>query len=284
MPGERRIHFEPFALDLVNECLWKGPQAIKLRPKTFAVLEFLLGRAGQLVPKEHLIDAVWRDTFVGEAVLKVAIRELREALADDPKAPRFIETAHRRGYRFIAPIDAGPAAAHERAVAPVASRDADRLAGLVGRDRALARMDGWLERVRRGERQVVFLTGEAGIGKTTLLDAFLHGATADRGVRACSGQCLEQYGMSEAYFPVLEAMRQLSRDDAAVVDVLRAHAPMWLLQMPSLVTPADRESLAREALGATRDRMLREIADALDALTARAPLVLALEDLHWSDY
>ncbi|HXI28831.1 MAG TPA: ATP-binding protein, partial [Vicinamibacterales bacterium] len=85
-------------------------------------------------------------------------------------------------------------------------------------------MDGWLERMHRGERQVVFLTGEAGIGKTTLLDAFLHGATADRAVRACSGQCLEQYGMSEAYFPVLEAMRQLSRDDAAVVDVLRAHA------------------------------------------------------------
>jgi DNA-binding winged helix-turn-helix (wHTH) protein/tetratricopeptide (TPR) repeat protein len=287
VPGERRIHFEPFALDLVNECLWKGPQAIKLRPKTFAVLEYLVGRAGQLVTKENLIGAVWRDTFVGEAVLKVVIRELREALADDPKAPRFIETAHRRGYRFIGRIDAGSTttpATHGRAASPAAHRHLGVPGGFVGRDRALARIHGWFEKMRGGERQVVFLIGEAGIGKTTLLDAFLRTVVSDRSASICSGQCLEQYGMSEAYFPVLEAMRQLCRDDARVVDVLRAHAPMWLLQMPSLVTPADREALGRAALGATRERMLREMADALDALTLRAPLVLALEDLHWSDY
>jgi DNA-binding winged helix-turn-helix (wHTH) protein/tetratricopeptide (TPR) repeat protein len=285
--GERRIHFEPFALDLVNECLWKGPQAIKLRPKTFAVLEHLLGRAGQLVTKESLIDAVWRDTFVGDAVVKVAIRELREALADDPKAPQFIETAHRRGYRFIGRVDAGPAPAQrapEAGVPAAPSRHPASPGGFVGRDRALSRIREWFERTRGGERQVVFLTGEAGIGKTTLLDAFLRDVDSDRSAQVCSGQCLEQYGMSEAYFPVLEAMRHLCRDDADVVSVLRAHAPMWLLQLPSLVTPADREALGREALGATRERMLREMADALEALTRRAPLVLALEDLHWSDY
>src|SRR5262249_5780767 len=131
---------------------------------------------------------------------------------------------------------------------------------------------------------VVFLTGEAGIGKTTLLDAFLRDVSPEGTVRICSGQCLEQYGMSEAYFPVLEAMRQLCRDQAEVIGVLRAHAPMWLLQMPSLVTPADRESLAREAAGATRERMLREMGDALEALAADMPLILTLEDLHWSDY
>ena len=287
MSSERRIHFEPFALDLVNECLWKGTQAIKLRPKTFAVLEYLLDRPGQLVTKESLLEAVWRGTFVGDAVLKVAIGELREALADDPKSPRFIETAHRRGYRFIGRIHAGAAAAavaRESGVAAVASRHPGLPSGFVGRDRALARMRGWFEKMRGGERQVVFVTGEAGIGKTTVLDAFLRIIAADRGVRVCSGQCLEQYGMSEAYFPVLEAMRQLCRDDREVVAVLRAHAPMWLLQMPSLATPADRESLGREALGATRERMLREMADALDALTVGGPLVFALEDLHWSDY
>jgi DNA-binding winged helix-turn-helix (wHTH) protein/tetratricopeptide (TPR) repeat protein len=284
--GERRIHFEPFALDLVNECLWKGSQAIKLRPKAFAVLEHLVGRAGQLVTKETLIEAVWRDTFVGEAVLKVAIRELREALADDSKSPRFIETAHRRGYRFIGRIDAGakPAGAQQGGGSPAVSRHTEVPGGIVGRGHALSRMRAWFDKVREGERQVVFVTGEAGIGKTTVLDAFLSGIASDGSARICSGQCLEQYGMSEAYFPILEAMRQLCREDAEVVDVLRGHAPMWLLQMPSLVTPLERESLAREALGATRERMLREIADALYALAARAPLVLALEDLHWSDY
>ena len=102
--NENHIIFDGFSLDLANECLWRGSQAIKLRPKAFAVLEYLLGRPGQLVTKQKLLDAVWPETFVGDAVLKVAIRQIREALADDPKSPRFIETAHRRGYRFIGPI------------------------------------------------------------------------------------------------------------------------------------------------------------------------------------
>ena len=79
-------------------------------------------------------------------------------------------------------------------------------------------MHAWLEKARGGERQVVFVTGEAGIGKTTLLETFARSVAPDRTVRICSGQCLEQYGMSEAYLPVLEAIRQLCRDDAHVVD------------------------------------------------------------------
>jgi len=279
VPDERRIHFAPFALDLVNECLWKGTLAIKLRPKAFAVLEHLLSHPGQLVTKEDLLAAVWQDTFVGDAVLKVAIQEIRGALCDDPKMPLFIETAHRRGYRFIGRLGAGgtvtaPPRADERHEAPRA---------FVGRTQALLRLGQRLEDVRHGSRRVVFVTGEAGIGKTALVDAFAAGM-ARTGLRVCSGQCLEQYGMSEAYLPVLDAVRQLGREDAHAVDVLRAHAPMWLRQMPSLITPAEREALAREATGATPERMLREMGDALEALAADAPLVLVLEDLHWSDF
>ena len=275
MPNERpRIHFAPFALDLVNECLWKGPQAIKLRPKAFGVLEHLVSRPGELVTKEDLLAAVWQETFVGDAVLKVAVREIRDALCDDPKTPRFIETAHRRGYRFIAAIGAGTARLAE-------SRDIPK--GFVGREAALARLHQRLEEVRAGARRVVFVTGEAGIGKTTLLDTFVHRISGPGGLRICSGQCLEQYGMSEAYRPVLDAIRQLCRDDAHAVTVLRSHAPTWLMQMPSLVSAADREALGREAAGTTPERMLREMGDALEALTSHAPLLLVLEDLHWTD-
>ena len=273
MANERRIHFAPFALDLVNECLWKGPQAIKLRPKAFGVLEHLVSRHGQLVTKEDLLGAVWQDTFVGDAVLKVAIREIRDALCDDPKIPRYIETAHRRGYRFIADVRTGAAPTDSRDVPP----------GFVGREDALARLHQRLDEVRGGARRLVFVTGEAGIGKTTLLDTFVHGAAGSGGLRICSGQCLEQYGMSEAYLPVLDAIRQLCRADARAIGVLRSHAPTWLMQMPSLVDAADREALGREAAGTTPERMLREMGDALEALTAEAPLLLVLEDLHWSD-
>jgi predicted ATPase len=98
------------------------------------------------------------------------------------------------------------------------------------------------------------------------------------------GQCLEQYGTGEAYLPVLEAIGRLCREQKQVADVVRAHAPMWLLQMPSLLSASEREQLSRGTSGATRERMLREMGEALDVLTAQVPLVLILEDLHWSDY
>ena len=72
-------------------------------------------------------------------------------------------------------------------------------------------MSGW-RKVRAGERQVLFVTGEAGIGKTTLLERFARSVGPDRSVRMCSGHCLAQYGMSEAYLPVLDAIRQLCRE------------------------------------------------------------------------
>src|SRR5213593_2122801 len=70
--SEKRIVFDPFSLDLANECLWRGSQVIKLRPKAFAVLNHLLWRPGQLVTKKELLNNVWPETFVGDAVLKVA--------------------------------------------------------------------------------------------------------------------------------------------------------------------------------------------------------------------
>ena len=262
-----------------------------LRPKAFAVLDYLLGHPGRLVTKEELLNAVWPGTFVGEAVLKVAIRQVREAIGDDPQSPRFIETAHRRGYRFIGPVresEQTPAQEQEirnnHAASGPQLRADDSSQRVVGRDEAMSRMRNWLEKMLGGERQIVFVTGEAGIGKTALVDTFARSIAADRSMRICRGQCLEQYGTSEAYLPVLEAVGRLCREDRQLVDVLRAHAPMWLLQMPSLVSASDRELLSREVFGATRERMLREMGEALEALTADKPLVLILEDLHWSDY
>src|SRR5574341_1238766 len=102
-----RIFFPPFRLETADQRLCCGERVIPLRPKTFAVLHYLLQRSGRLVTKNELLDAVWPETSVSDTVLKVCIRELREALGDDPQAPRFIETAHRAGYRFIAEIRTG---------------------------------------------------------------------------------------------------------------------------------------------------------------------------------
>src|SRR5215831_4359810 len=289
MSNETGITFDRFRLDVPNECLWEGSQSIKLRPKAFAVLDYLLKRPGQLITKDELLQAVWPGTFVGDGVLKVIIRQLRDALGDDPKAPRLIETAHRRGYRFISPIKASvQTTANDcgngsndgfTGSLPGAEGSAQRF---VGRDKTLSRLRGWFEKALAGERHIVFVTGEAGIGKTALVDTFARNIASD--VRIAWGQCLEQYGTGEAYLPVLEAIGRLCREHVQVVDVLRTHAPMWLLQLPSLISAPAQEALSRELSGATRERMLREMGDALEILTADMPLVLILEDLHWSDY
>jgi predicted ATPase len=99
------------------------------------------------------------------------------------------------------------------------------------------------------------------------------------------GQCLAQHGAGEAYLPVLEGLGQLCRgpEGASLWALLAQHAPTWLLQMPALLSTADLEALQRRTLGTTKACMLRELAEALEALTAERLLVWVLEDLHWGD-
>src|SRR5215475_13061257 len=88
-------------LEVENERAWCGDRLLDLPPKPFAVLRHLVQHAGRLVTKAQLLDAVWADTVVSESVLTTCIRDLRRALADSSRAPRYIETVHRRGFRFV---------------------------------------------------------------------------------------------------------------------------------------------------------------------------------------
>src|SRR5262249_128310 len=99
------------------------------------------------------------------------------------------------------------------------------------------------------------------------------------------GACVEQYGNAEVYLPVLEALGALCRDRGGdrVIDVFGRHAPTWLVQMPILVRPERLEELQRRVNGVPRGRTMREFAEAIEALSNEAPVVLLLEDLHWTD-
>jgi class 3 adenylate cyclase/DNA-binding winged helix-turn-helix (wHTH) protein len=96
--------FADFRLDLDNACLWRGTQPIALTPKAFAVLHYLVTHPDRLVTKDTLLDAVWPETAVSDAVVRIAIGELRRALGDTARACRYIATVQRRGYRFVAPV------------------------------------------------------------------------------------------------------------------------------------------------------------------------------------
>jgi len=276
--------FPPFRLDPANQCLWRRGEAgqnerILLTPKAFAVLRYLVEHAGRLVTQDELLEAVWPDTFVQPEVLKYQIADIRSTLGDRAKTPLFIETLPRRGYRFVAKVRDD-----DRPESPAAG-GTDR-GRLVGRTRELAQLRTCLKKALRGGLQIVFITGEPGIGKTALVDEFERQAAAEQPcLRIARGQCVEGYGVREAYYPILEAMGQLCRGPQGdrMVEVLAAHAPTWLVQFPSLVNHEQRQAFEQEILGATRDRMVREILDALDALTLEAPLLLVFEDLQWVD-
>ena len=102
LSSDAGLSFGEFRLDAGSGQLYRYDTPVPLTPKAFAVLGYLAARPGRLVPKQELLDAVWPGVFVGDAVLKVAVREIRKALGDSTEHPRFIETAHRRGYRFVA--------------------------------------------------------------------------------------------------------------------------------------------------------------------------------------
>src|SRR5499433_703746 len=290
-------HFGPFRLDLTNACLWRAAQPVPLRPKTFAVLVYLVTHAGQLVTKEALFDAIWPETVVGDGVLKTSMTELRKALGETAKAPQWIATVHRRGYRFVAPVTPVEAAPPPAPVAPLQSPIAALAMPpapgfaptpaplLVAREAEVATLHQWLANALQGERHLGFITGEAGIGKTTLVDTFVAQLVGQAPLWIGRGQCIEQYGAGEAYLPLLEALGQMGRtpDGPQLVALLRQQAPSWLLQLPALLSPGEYEALQRYAGGTTRERMLRELAEAMEALTAVRPCVLVVEDLHWSD-
>jgi len=270
-PAARRLRFGPFEFDEADARLAVDGRPVALAPKAFGVLAQLLRQPGQLVTKGELLDAVWGHRHVSESVLKTTVSELRAALGDDARSPRWVETASRRGYRFIGALD--NALASVAAPALAAPR-------LVGRDAALARLGQAWSRAAAGQRQVCCITGEAGIGKTSLIDGFV-ATLGDAAV--AHGQCIEQVGAGEPYLPVLDALAGLARRDPAVLPQLRAIAPTWLLQMPWILSPEEQQRLRGALADSTQDRMLREFAELVEQLTAVRPLLLVTEDLHWCD-
>jgi DNA-binding winged helix-turn-helix (wHTH) protein/tetratricopeptide (TPR) repeat protein len=275
--------FPPFRFDTANQCLWRShgtgeDERILLAPKAFGVLQYLVEHANRLVTHSELIEALWPDSFVQPAVLSSHIRDVRSALGDNPKNPRFIETLARRGYRFIAAVSEGPT------TGAVPIRPAK--GKLVGRDLAIAQLQDRLHGMLHHQRQLVFITGEPGIGKTALVDEFQRRAAAEvTGLHIARGQCIEGYGGKEAYYPMLKALGELCDVGGdSIVQTLAMQAPTWLIQFPALLKPERRQLLQREIAGATAGRMLREIAEALDTITSETPLLLIFEDLHWVDY
>jgi predicted ATPase/DNA-binding winged helix-turn-helix (wHTH) protein len=264
--------FESFRLDTSNECLWRNGEQIALSPRPFAVLRYLVENPGRLITHNEMLDALWPETWVQPQVLRTYVLELRKILGDDAGRPRFIQTHSKRGYSFVAPVTEWNGA--QDAVSPLTSRETGACA-IVGRARELDELHRAFESLARGERRVIFVSGEPGIGKTALVDAFCREAAASRRALIARGQCVEGFRGREEYYPVVEALSQLGASSLgeAASRILSRLAPAWL----PAGEPNPQPAVTRP------ERSLGDLGGALEELSRIQPLILLFEDLHWAD-
>jgi DNA-binding winged helix-turn-helix (wHTH) protein/tetratricopeptide (TPR) repeat protein len=276
------FRFSPYRLDRTDQSLLlrqsNGKEVrIHLPPKAFSVLQFLVEHAGRLVGHTELMEQVWPDTFVQPEVLSSHIRDIRAALGDDARKPRFIETVSRKGYRFIATVESGGTVESRQALDSFSLR-------LVGRDPAFAKLQQCYRAALNGKRQLVFITGEAGIGKTALCREFFRRTATTQSPYVAWGQCIEGYGVQEPYFPLLKAIGELCREEGTpIIRIFKSKAPTCIVQFSDLVSGDERATLDVDIRGATSGRMLREVLDALEAVGELRPMILILDDLQWVD-
>jgi predicted ATPase len=270
--SDPQIRFGPFALDVDPVRLWRGSDCVELRPKSLKVLHYLAARSGQLVTKGELFEQVWSGRVVSESGLRLCVREIRAALEDNAGAPQYLETVVGRGYRFLEGRDG-------RALLP------DVAGPMVGRDSELLQLEDYYRSVVDGRSRFVLLGGEPGIGKTTLLNAFLDRVSQASSAMVTQGQCVVHYGKEEPFGPLLEAVARLchAENGTQVIEILKRHAPMWLMQLPGLIEPFELERIQHQVEGAGPERMSREFCHVVENLTVKAPLILVVEDLHWAD-
>ena len=268
-------HFHPFRLDAAAESLWQGESRIGLTHKAFAVLRCLVDRAGRVVSRDALLEAVWPDTHVHPDNVKVLIGEIRRALGDDHARPTYIRSVPKRGYIFIAPIFEAPPE-----LLPGSSPQI-----FVGRQVEQKPLAAALESALAGDRRLVFITGPGGMGKTALCETFLRSAGTTHGMRATWSQCLKHSGPSEPYYPLLDALVRLTRaaGDESIAALLAQHAPSWIPHLPTLRHDGSYAPGANNLRLATPARMLREIVAALEALSQDELLVIWLDDIQWAD-
>ncbi len=157
----------------------------------------------------------------------------------------------------------------------------------VGRQKELAELSWALESAGGGKAQFVCVTGEPGIGKTTLIEDFLSELPATG--RECTigrGRCSERLAGTEAYLPILEALESMLRGDSGetAARIMKTVAPNWFVQVAPLAT--EDSSVARklaEVKAASQERLKRELVAFLQEVSRLRPLLLFLDDVHWAD-
>ena len=244
MAPEPSITFGPFRLGLETPQarVWRGAQALTLRPRSLAVLRYLVEHPGRLVTKAELRQHVWAGLHVTDTVLRVCIRDIRAALDDAAAAPQYLETVGSQGYRWRvrgAATASPPGGGGTPGRAPARSR---RPRGLVP-----ARRHG---RPSAGLRQ--WGSGDGQDDRAGSVARASCGGTARCGSPGASAWSTS--GEGEPYLPVFAALGQLGHqpEGREFLAVLRQYAPLWLVHLPGLVSEPSANSCSARCRGRRR--------------------------------
>lgn len=279
MTSVARYRFAGVELDVGRRQLRRGDKHVSLQNKPLAILLYLIEQRQRAVGKDEIFRQVWPDEFVTDSSLAVCITKIRKALGESAAAQSTIQTVHGFGYRFVAAVE-------EASPGPGSTSDVGAGSYIVGREAELASLHAAWRRAARGERIVALLCGDAGIGKTSLVQTFVE-RLADEAAEAwiLRGDCLDLRAGTEPLLPLIDALTQACHgsDAAYAIETLRDRAAPWLLQLPGILKPEERRQLRDEARDVLPGRLLRMLGDAVTALAAHRPLILVIEDLHWAD-
>src|SRR5262249_22553361 len=259
MKSEQIYEFGPFRLEVSERRLLRDGHPVPLRAKVFDTLCLLVENHGTLVTKDELMRAVWPDSVVEEGNLAHNLTVLRKAL-DDKGALPLIQTVSGQGYRFLGNVRALGGAEKEvprassweerleHARAALAAKctlisSAETFSGnVVGRTRELEELLASMDVAFVGQGKVMCITGEPGIGKTTLFEQLQAGRRAG-GILCATGigRCSERLGETEAYLPVLEALDTLlsSAWSREMAELMKLVAPTWYVRVAPLWASAD---------------------------------------------
>ncbi len=246
------------------------PEAAGVTAEGFRGVGLPRRNPGRLVSLDEILDEVWPDRFVQPEIVKTHIRTLRRLREDDVRRPRFIETRPRSGYRFVGELP-------DRQEAQPPSTPCL----LLGRSNERAAIKRALDKARTGKREYVVVTGEAGLGKSALLDAAASGVRLEPDVVVATSYGVTTRGFREPPGLSIALLQDLARqfDPSVLTAALAAHAPHWARYL----APGPEASLDEPQRGWWLQQMAREACALVECLATHSTILLAVDDLQWAD-
>lgn len=302
-----KIVFDEFTFNTKGNLLFSRGAVVPLEPAAARVLRYFLENGDRVVSKNELLEAVWNEVFTTEDVLKRAVSQIRRALGDDAQNPRFIETHHRRGYRFIALRAANsngesPRSAKSIEKPDTSSGDDPNFDCFVGRRAEIEFLQAEFRRASKGSGQPVLIAGDPGIGKTQLTVRFADWLSNGNNAQSAVSLRLRFFDYEASHLPPLDLFLDLLSEACRIVfppageitngDAARDSAKLEKSELRRLIEAKFQISLPEEFFAASSERRkvltdasraIAPLAECFARLSRVRPLVLIFDDVQWAD-